>query len=230
MLQAVDPAELAVILDELANAGDGLGTTVNRSIVNASVLTALQASNDSEVRQFLGDLALLSEEIDKVAPDLVAAAQDLNVALPTLNDRSDQLNSALVQLGRLSSDVADLLDNNREFTQNALTNGSKTIQLLFDRRGQLQPLLLGIQQYTQTISEAIRIEVGDGTLMAAVKNLVSVQAELDMVGAGPAAGAGGTSRSPADASPSAPAVPDVSGRVGATAESLLDLLLAGGSR
>lgn len=179
VLKAIDPAELAVVLDELATAGDGLGGNINRSIVNGQVLADLQAGNDSQIRQFLSDLALLSEEIDQLAPDLVTGARDLNVALPSLNARGDQLNAALTELAGLSSDVADLLDANRQFTEDVLTKGSVALQTVYDRRGQIQPLLLGIQQYTQTLAEAIRIEVGDGTMMAAVKNLVSVQQILD---------------------------------------------------
>ncbi len=179
VLEAVDPAELTVVLDELAKAGRGLGPNINRSIVNASKLAALQVSNDAEVRQFLSDLALLSETIDQVSPDLVSTAQDLNVALPTLTQRSDQLNSALVQTARLSSDVADLLENNKAFTTDALTKGSQAMQVVYDRRNQIQPVLLGLQQYTQTLAQAVRIDVGDGTLMAAVKNLVSVQDALN---------------------------------------------------
>ena len=129
ILQAIDPAELAVVLDELANSGDGLGTTINRSIVNAAALNELAASNDAEFRQFTADLALLSEELDVLAPELLRGARDLNVALPSLNARADQLDEALVQLGRLSGDLADVLENNTDFTENALTNGSKTLRL-----------------------------------------------------------------------------------------------------
>lgn len=185
VLQAIDPVELAVVLDELATGADGLGESVNRSIVNAATLTELAVSNDAEFRQFTNDLALLSEELDRIAPTLLAASRDLNVALPSLNDRGDRLNTALVQLGRVSGDLADLLENNTEFTENALTDGSKTIQLLFDERDQLRPLLRGLEQYTQTLSEAIRVEVGDGSLMAAVKLVVNpgylVGSELDTV-------------------------------------------------
>ncbi len=173
VLEAVDPAELAIVLDELATSADGLGETVNRSLVNGAAVAELTTSNDAEFRQFTADLALLSEELDALAPDLVAGARDLNVALPSLNARSDQLNSLLVQASRLSSDLADLLENNEAFTTRALTDGSRQLQTLFDNRGQLQPLLLGITRYTQTLSEAVRIEVGDGTLMAAVKLVVN---------------------------------------------------------
>ena len=174
ILEAIDPAELAVVLDELANAGDGLGENINRSIVNGATLAELGVSNDAEFRQFTHDFALVSEALEKVSPDLVRGARDLNVALPTLNDRADEVNAALVQLSQLSGDVADLLEKNEHFTTNALTNGSKTLQVLYDRRSQIQPLLLGATRYTRTLAQAIRIEVGDGTMMAAVKNLVAL--------------------------------------------------------
>lgn len=227
ILQAIDPTELAVVLDELANAGDGLGGTINRSIINGATFAELSASNDAEFRQFTSDLALLSEELDVIAPELLRGARDLNVALPSLNARSDQLNEALVQLGRLSGDLADLLENNVEFTTNALTNGSKTLQLLFDKRTKLQPLLIGLEQYTSTIAEVIRIEVGDGTLMAAVKALVSVQETV---------GVSEASTSPSGAPWTSPVeVPDedagdVARAMERSATSLLDLLLGGGNR
>lgn len=175
VLEAVNPAELAVILDELATAGRGLGPNINRSIINSATLAQLGASNDAEFRQFTSDFALLAEELDILAPDLVAGARDLNVALPTLNARSDQLDEALTQTARLAGDLADLLEANESFTTNALTNGSRSLQVLFDRRSQIQPLLLGVTRYTRTLAEAIRFDVGDGTMMAAVKGLFSVQ-------------------------------------------------------
>jgi phospholipid/cholesterol/gamma-HCH transport system substrate-binding protein len=179
VLEAINPAELAVVLDELATAGRGLGPNINRQIVNAATLAELGASNDAEFRQFTSDLALLAEELEGLAPDLIAGARDLNVALPPLNERSDRLNAALRDTGRLAGDLADLLEANESFTTNALTNGSRSLQTIFDRRSQIQPLLLGITRYTRTLAEAIRFEVGDGTMMAAVKGVVSVQGIIE---------------------------------------------------
>ena len=224
ILQAIDPA---VVLDELANSGDGLGTTINRSIVNAAALNELAASNDAEFRQFTADLALLSEELDVLAPELLRGARDLNVALPSLNARADQLDEALVQLGRLSGDLADVLENNTDFTENALTNGSKTLQILFDKRAKLQPLLIGLEQYTSTLAEAIRIEAADGTLMAAVKALVSVQ---ETVGLSSEASAAEQSTPPVvDTTVPAP-LEGVTDAVEQSTTNLLDLLLGGGGR
>lgn len=179
VLEAVNPAELAVILDELATAGRGLGPNINRSIVNGASLAELGASNDAEFRQFTSDFALLAEELDIVAPDLVSGARDLNVALPTLNERGDRLDEALTQTARLAADVADLLEANESFTTDVLTDGSRALQTAFDRRSQIQPLLLGATRYTRVLAEAVRIDVGDGTMMAAVKAVVSVQGTIE---------------------------------------------------
>lgn len=230
VLEAIDPAEIAVVLDELANAGDGLGGTVNRTIVNSATLAELSASNDSEFRQFTSDLALLAETLDEMAPELLRGARDLNVALPSLNARSDELNVALVQLGRLSGDLADLLENNVDFTENALTNGSKTLQVLFEKRNKIQPLLLGLEQYSNTLTEAIRIDAGDGTLMAAVKNLVSVSA-ITGVDLGDELGLDLGAAAAAEPAPSpVPTAPldDTAASVGQSPTGLLDLLLGDG--
>lgn len=228
VLEAIDPVELAVVLDELATAADGLGLSVNRSIVNAATLTELAASNDDEFRQFTADLALLSEELDRLAPDLLAGARDLNVALPSLNARADELNTALVQLARLTGDVADLLENNRSFTENALTNGSETLALLDRQRGQLQPLLDGIEKYTRTLSEAIRVPVGDGTLMAAVKMVVDpgylISHNLETAMAEQAAPPAVTNDASASSGPSLEGALE---GTRTTVERLLDLLVGG---
>jgi len=173
VLEAIDPVELAVLLDELATAANGLGPSIDRQIGNAAVLAELAASNDAELRQLSSDLALLTEELESVAPDVVTGARDLNGALPTLADGGDELNAALRDTSRLAGDLADLLEANGEFTNRLLTDGSRSLQVLHDRRGQVQPVLDGATKYARTLAESIRIEVGDGTLMAAVKAVVN---------------------------------------------------------
>jgi hypothetical protein len=37
------------------------------------------------------------------------------------------------------------------------------------------PLVIGLRQYVQTLTEVIRIRVGDGTLMGAVKGIIGNQ-------------------------------------------------------
>jgi ABC-type transporter Mla subunit MlaD len=182
ILEAIEPAELGIVLGELADAGNGIGPNINRSIVNFATLSELQDENDAETRQFLSDLALLSDELADRADDLVAGARDLNVALPPLNARSDELQVLLQQAARLSSGAADLLENNRSFLRKNVTEGGKALQVLTEERGQIQPLVTGVRQYVQTLAEVIRLPLGDGTRLAAVKGITGGDVAAILVG------------------------------------------------
>lgn len=172
VLQAVDGDELATILSELSAAGRGMGPTINRSIENFTAVADVQARHATDVQQFLDDLALLSEELAQRSDDLVAGATDLNVALPPLNQRGDQLAVVLDQAARLSTDLADLLEANRPLQDKAITQGGKALEELYDQRAQIPGLVRGLRYFLQVLSEVGRIELGDGTRLAAVKAIM----------------------------------------------------------
>jgi hypothetical protein len=71
----------------------------------------------------------------------------------------------------LSNDVADLLRNNKEFIDASFAGGQQTLNVLFDHQNDIVPLIVGLREYLQTLTDITRIPVGDGTLMAAVKSL-----------------------------------------------------------
>lgn len=233
VLAAIDPVELTTVLGELADAGDGLGDRIGSAIENGATLAELAVSNDAEFRALTRDLATLGEELDVLAPAAVAGARDLAVALPTITDRRTELSRALGATSRLSSDLAELLRANESFTRRLFDEGSAALDVVHDRRSQLQPLLLGVTQYARTFAEAIRFDLRDGSAMAAIKNVVSVQAALE--GAAPPAGEaddGAGSVLDAVPLPAVPApVPEIGGIVddllGVT-DPLLDLLVGGG--
>jgi phospholipid/cholesterol/gamma-HCH transport system substrate-binding protein len=172
IVQAIDPDELASILKELAAAGDDLGPTVNRTIVNFRKVADQQNARTAELARFLDDLALLAETLETTSPVLVDTARDANVALPELNARGPQLAIALDQAARLSADVADLLEANRPFLDKSIVQGGKTVQLLFDERGQIPGLVRGLRYFFEVLGSVGRIELGDGTNLAAVKGIL----------------------------------------------------------
>lgn len=169
VLQAVQPEELAVILDTLAEGGRGQGPAVNRQIGNFATLADIQARHDLDVKQFLDDLALLSDELADRGDDLVAAAKDLNVALPPLNQRNDELGALLDETARFTGDVADLLQANESFQRKAVTDGGKTIQTVFDRRAQIPPLVLGLRQFLEALTRVGHEDYHNGTRLAGIK-------------------------------------------------------------
>jgi phospholipid/cholesterol/gamma-HCH transport system substrate-binding protein len=203
LLKSIQPSELTTLLHELAVAGDGLGPTINRQLVNGKKVFDVFAAHDEDTRRFLVDLAKLSTELGGRSDDLVAAASSLNTALPTLNKRGDELNSLLVQTSRLSDDVADLLRNNKSFIDKSFNGGQQVLDTLFTKRTQVIPLVIGLRQYSQTLAESIRIPVGDGSMMAAVKSLNATQS-CDLFGLV-------SCNDPASPTPALPGAPEVPG-------------------
>jgi phospholipid/cholesterol/gamma-HCH transport system substrate-binding protein len=172
ILKAVDPAELAVVLDTLAEGGRGEGPAVNRQIANWQKVAAVNAAHDADTQEFLDDLATLSDTLADKAPALVGTAQDLNDVLPTLNSRGDELSTVLEQASRLSADAADLLEANRPFLNKSVTEGGKVIQTLYDERAGIPPLVKGLRQFLQTLAEATdhtSLDQPDGSRLAAIK-------------------------------------------------------------
>ncbi len=160
------------MLSELAEGGRGLGEQINRTIVNGEELSAMFAENADLTTEFLTDLAALSDQLAASADDLVGIADAGNAVLPTLVEGEAELIDLLQQAGRLSNDVADLLEANPGFVEASFVDGSRTLQVLTDQRGQVVPLVVGLRQYLQSLAAIIRIDTGDGTLMAAVKGIL----------------------------------------------------------
>lgn len=204
ILKAVKPSELGTVVGNLAQGGQGLGQQINRQIGNFATLADVQARHDADFRQFLDDLALLSDELANKAGDLVTTAQNLNVALPPLNARGDELAQILDQTARLSTDLADVLDANQSFLAKAATEGSKPLQILYDKRAEIIPLVDGLKTFFQVLNEVGHIDRGDGTELAAVKFIIGEQCAGARVNCGPNAGSTNTTTTVPTAASKAP--------------------------
>jgi phospholipid/cholesterol/gamma-HCH transport system substrate-binding protein len=172
ILQAIDPEELSVVLGTLADASDGTADEINRQLANWAEVTAVNVAHDADTRQFLDDLALLSGELAARADDVVGAARELNVALPELNRREDQLTGVLESASQLAADVADVLEANRPLLHKLVTQGGKSLQIIFDERRQLPGFVTGLRKAFQLLAEASShpdLRLPDGTQVVAVK-------------------------------------------------------------
>jgi phospholipid/cholesterol/gamma-HCH transport system substrate-binding protein len=217
LLDAINPDELMTVVRTLADSGDGLGEIINRGIVNNAAVLEVQARHDADVRKFLADLAAFADELGDRGDDLTAAARDLNVALPTLADNSDALNDLLVQTGRLSGDLADLLIDNQPTIDAAFNTGQATLDVLSAHVGDVIPTVTGLRQYIQTLTQAARIPTGKGTSMAAVKGLLGGDV-CELFTCDVAAGGGALAASAREAPPA------LEPRPGITLPSVVDLI------
>ena len=175
VLKAVKPQELTVILDSLAQAADGRGPQINRLISTYSEVLGAQAANDAELDQYLQELARLSEGLVALAPAALGLATDLNQTLPDLNARGPQLTALLDQTTRLSGDLDALLQRHTPFIDKAVNQGGRTLEVLFDDRAQIGPIITGLRQFFQVLSSIGRIPYGDGTQLAAIKYVADAE-------------------------------------------------------
>lgn len=169
ILDEIDPGELAVVLSGLAEGGRGLGPEINRQIDRFADILEVNARHDDDTDQFLRDFADLTATLADGAEDLVVGAGDLNLVLPDLNAREDELATLLTQTSRLANDVADLLVANQSFVETNIVQGGKALGVLTENQEQIEPLVGGLRMFLQTLAEAIRIPLADGTRLAAVK-------------------------------------------------------------
>src|SRR5436305_5799329 len=175
ILQAIKPEEVTTLLDTLAKSGQGLGPEINRQIVAFQQVSDVNVAHDADTREFLDDLARLSDSLANSAPNLVAGSKDLNAALPDLNSQAGNLTTVLDQLTRLSSDAADILEANRGFLNKSATEGGKTLDLLYNNRNQLPAVINGLRQFFQVLGEAagtLPDPSSAGTTLATTKFIV----------------------------------------------------------
>jgi phospholipid/cholesterol/gamma-HCH transport system substrate-binding protein len=220
LLKDISPTDLMTVLNTLADAGSGLGPAINRQIINGQKLADVFAAHDADQREFLNDLDTLATQLGVRSDDLVALAKSLDTALPTINSRADALNTLLTQTARLSNDVSDLLETNTGFITTTFNQGQQVLNTLDAQRGQIIPLVQALASYTQWLAEVIRIPLGDGTYMAAVRGLLGTQTCLlglcsggNTISAVAPSATGGTASATSTSAAAAPADPSVVGAV-----------------
>jgi hypothetical protein len=176
LLKEIKAEDIMTVLSTLADAGDGLGPQINRQITNSRKLSDVFAAHDADQRQFFADLDTLARQLGVRSDDIVALAKSLNAALPSLTSRQALLDQLLRQTARLSNDVSDLLQSNTGFIDKSFNEGQRALDIVYGQRGQVIPLVTGLASYAQWLSEVIRIPLGDGTYMAAVRGLLGKDA------------------------------------------------------
>ena len=169
ILKAVNPADITVILDTLAHAGQGEGPAIARQLGNFQQLADLAVAHNLDIAQLLSDLALLTNAIADDSPTIIALAQSLNAVLPSINQRGDAVTSILGNLSRVSNDAANLLDANRATQDKLIVEGGQVLSALLPRLGQVGPTIVGIRQFVETLAEIGHIPYGQGTVLGAIK-------------------------------------------------------------
>src|SRR3546814_15400584 len=100
--------DLVVTIDAIAEGTSGMGDEIGRTIDASSPLVDVAARHADDIRQFLGDVALLSDTFATRRDDFLAtlghSAQQLDV-VPEDPDRIDQLPAVTTGLSTPHTDL-----------------------------------------------------------------------------------------------------------------------------
>ncbi|HLG00438.1 MAG TPA: MlaD family protein [Acidimicrobiia bacterium] len=155
LLRAVDPAELAVILDTLAESSRGQGEAIKRQIQNWQKVADVFARHDADTRQFLDDFETLSGALARSGDDVAALAANLNEFLPALNAQADDLDGFLDDAADVARDLADVFERAKPTLEKIVTEGGKTLSVLDKNRAQVPKLVVSLRDFAQVLASAI---------------------------------------------------------------------------
>lgn len=155
VVDSLGPAELATALEGVANALDGNGERMGRTIDR--VHTYLRRLNPQLplVRRNLELLATNLDAFQRYAPDLFMAAEDALVAANTLGRRQRDFRALVRSGSRTLDDTTSLLRTNQEQLAAALVRTSVVVDALYDGRSDIAQGVRALFELSQRLAAAM---------------------------------------------------------------------------
>jgi phospholipid/cholesterol/gamma-HCH transport system substrate-binding protein len=149
VFEAIQPADLATIISELATGARGHGADVARGIQANTELTRLFARTLDPQLESLKDLSVVFGALRNSGTDLNELANAVNEGVPVYASEAAQreLDAALRALVPFADNLADLLILNRSDWDKLISGGDSVLGALAARPADLHRLVLGLYQY-----------------------------------------------------------------------------------
>src|SRR3546814_13976498 len=105
--------DLVVTIDAIAEGTSGMGDEIGRTIDASSTLVDVAARHADDIRQFLGDVALLSDTFATRGDDFLATLGHADQLLDVVTEDPDRLDELLEVPTGISTTFSDLLRDTR---------------------------------------------------------------------------------------------------------------------
>jgi phospholipid/cholesterol/gamma-HCH transport system substrate-binding protein len=157
LLEAIEPADVATVISTLAEGMGGLGDEFGETIDDLDVLVGIAAEHLPQTRQFLTDLALVSQTLADHSDELLATGRSLHEFLPVVNEHSDDIGALLDDVSQLSNTLGAILDTNADVVDSTLVGLAEVADLLHRRQGDVIDLVNTLDIFFGTLADIIRI-------------------------------------------------------------------------
>lgn len=200
LFDKLDPADLVVTIDAIAEGTSGMGDEIGRTIDSGAALLGVAADHSDDLRRFLGDAALLSETFAGRGDQLLATLDNAETLISALGDGSD-LDDLLDMTTVISSTFADLLRDNTQNLDVTIDSVAAFISGVDAESDKLPDMLDLVGSFFGRLSDIIRFEGPGDTLMGGTRTFISLDLCLTYglcVGQEPVAAASAGSVTPAE--------------------------------
>lgn len=174
LFEQVDPTDVVVILDAVAEGVGGLGDELGRSLDAGSELLGVGARHADDLRTFLRDLATLAGTLADHAEDLRSTVIDLDAALPVLNDRPGRLDALLGATTGIAGSFADLLAEKGGELDATIRAVATFVDGVAARSEQIPDFLHLIDSFFGRLADVIRFDGPGDTQMAGLRGFISL--------------------------------------------------------
>jgi phospholipid/cholesterol/gamma-HCH transport system substrate-binding protein len=156
LLTAINPNELATVVQSVANGLDGLGPDLAQIIDSLKTIADHAQGQVPNLQSLLSDAAKVTGVLSQRGGELVSLSQNLNQILPDISTRADRLTSVLDGTAQLASDLAGLLEGHRQGLDNLINGLSPVVAALYPVRSGVPVLVQTLAQFFGLLGGIIR--------------------------------------------------------------------------
>lgn len=158
LLEHIEPGDVTTVIHTVAEGIGGLGEEFGATIDDLTTLVDVAEANLPQTRQFLADLALVSQTLADHADELLATGQSLHLALPVVNARADEVGLLLDEVSRVSDTLGAILDTNADVVDGTLIGLAEVADLLHRRQDDVVELVRTLDIFFGSLADILRLD------------------------------------------------------------------------
>ncbi len=174
LFEHVDPLDIIITVDAIAEGTSGLGPQIGRTIDATSALVAVAADHEADIRRFLGDVALLTGTFSEHGDDIITIGEDVDTLVEAALSDPEGLDRLLRATTEISSTFAKLLRDNEGQIDVTLRSVGSFINDISIEADEIPEFLDMIGTFFGRLADIIRFDGPGGTRMAGLRGFISL--------------------------------------------------------
>lgn len=162
LFAAVDPGDLAELVNEGLGAFDGQGPAIGRAVDQGARATGTLRRSLGDQVAAQRDLSLLAERLGREGESFNRMGRELVRGLPTVSDNQAPLVALLDELVRFSRVLNSTLTVDRDSIDRLIVEGDNVTRMLFAYSVEVGEVMTGLVQYTSNYVQGFMDEGFDG--------------------------------------------------------------------